>query len=63
MQPLLPNKFKEFLKINEETPFTMLSAEFFNPKIIGNKIVYSDRLGWTLTNKGSNPDAIIKGSV
>lgn len=53
-------KFKEFLKMNKETPFNMLSAEFINPKYIGNKIVYASKLGWTLTDKGSNPDSKIE---
>jgi hypothetical protein len=56
------DKFKEFLSLNKSTPFTDLSAEFFNPKYVGNKMVYASRLGWTLTSKGSNPDAkILKG--
>jgi len=54
-----PN-YKEFLKMHKETPFTMLSAEFKNPKKIGNKIVYANKLGWTLTTKGSNPDSKIE---
>jgi len=55
-------KFKEFLVMHKEDPFTMLSAEFQNPRMIGNKIVYSDRIGWTLTTQGraSNKDARIK---
>lgn len=55
-------KFKEFLSLNKKNPFNMLSAEFYNPRKIGNKIVYSDKIGWTLTNKdkAANPDAIIR---
>jgi len=56
-------KFKEFMKLNKQTPFTDLSAEFYSPKTIGNKIVFSSGLGWTLTPKGSNPDAKIKGRM
>lgn len=57
------DKFKEFLKLNKETPFTGLSAEFYSPKMIGDKIVFSNGLGWTLTPEGSNPDSKINGRI
>jgi len=50
-------KFKDFIKLSKKYDFSELSAEFYNPVMMGNRIIRASGLGWTLTNKGSNPDA------
>ncbi len=44
------DKYKDFLKLHKKEPFTHLSAEFYSPQLVDNKIVFANKLGWTLTN-------------
>lgn len=53
-------KFKQFLKLNKDHDFTKLSAEFYNPKMMGKRIIGATGLGWTLLPNGSNKDAKIE---
>ncbi len=56
-------RFSEFMKENKKTPFNMLSAEFYSPSLLGDKIVACNGIGWTLTDDGNNTDANITGRV
>lgn len=52
------NKYKEFIKNNKDK-YLKLSAEFYNPKVLGDLILDADGVGWTLTDNPADTSSTI----